>query len=213
MGFRNTLLLLAAVTLSAQEPLPYLAGQGATSQGWEVTLGARLMDNSSYLGSDTRRTTLMPIFSAEYARRFYLGASRVGPGFGGGVHLLRDGDFTWDLGLGVGDRRPESRSPLLAGMGDRRADISAGTGLHYRHAGYHAGLTLSEGLRDAAGTRATLTLEKAIPLAERWHLSMGLNGTWASASAMAYDFGITPAQAANRAALVASGDTDRKSVV
>ena len=199
---------LATLALAAQEePMPYLATMEGVSHGWALTLGARLMDYPGYLGSDRQRVALLPYFSAEYDRRFYLGSSQVGPGFGGGMHLVREGGFTWDLGAGVGDSRPESRSPLLAGMGDRRANLFLGTGVHYRYDGFHAGFTVSQALRDDGGDRATLTLSKTLPLAPLWHLTLGVHGTWADAKAMAYDFGITPEQATNRAALVAGGYT------
>ena len=199
------LFLLVATSLVAQDPMTYLQAGEGPDHGWAFLLGARLMENSSYLGSDTTRTRLLPEFAAEYDHLFYLGTSRVGPGFGGGVHLFHDKDFTWDLGVGIGDSRPESRSPLLEGMGDRRSEIFGGTGIHYHHEGFHAGITVSHGLRDDAGDRATLTLGQAIPLASRWHLNVGVHGTWEDAKAMAYDFGITPNQAQTRAALVASG--------
>jgi outer membrane scaffolding protein for murein synthesis (MipA/OmpV family) len=199
------LLLLASTALAAQDPMTYLQVGEGPDHGWSFLLGARLMENSSYLGSDTTRTRLRPEFSAEYDHRWYLGSSRVGPGFGGGVHLLHDQGFTWDLGIGVGDSRPESRSPLLEGMGDRKAEIFGGTGLHYRHEGFRAGLALSHGLRDDAGDRATLTVGQTLPLVPRWYLNLGLHGTWEDAKAMAYDFGVTPGQAQARAALVAAG--------
>jgi outer membrane scaffolding protein for murein synthesis (MipA/OmpV family) len=206
MRKRPLLPLLAAATLAAQEPLPFLDTDKGVEHGWAFTAGARLMDQSTYMGSNRNRVGLEPLVAAEYDRRFYLGSSQVGPGFGGGVHLARQGGFTWDLGAGIGDRRPETRSPLLDGMGDRRADLFAGTGLHYQHQGFRAGLTLSCGLRDTAGNRATLTLGQMIPLAPGWYLGVGLDGTWTDANAMNYDFGITPTQAANRSALVAGGD-------
>ena len=205
MRLPGPLFLLLATALAAQDPMTYLQVGEGPDHGWSFLLGARLMENSSYLGSDTTRTRLLPVFSAEYNHLFYLGSSRVGPGFGGGVHLLHDKGFTWDLGIGIGDSRPESRSPLLQGMGDRGAEVFGGTGLHYRNEGFHAGLTLSRGLRDDAGDRATLTLGQVIPLAPRWWLNAGVHGTWEDAKAMAYDFGVSPAQAGTRAALVAAG--------
>jgi outer membrane scaffolding protein for murein synthesis (MipA/OmpV family) len=206
MRVRGLLLGVAATSLIAQDPLPYLDMGEGVDHGWAVSLGARLMEDSSYLGSDTRRTRLMPVFTAEYDHRYYLGSSRVGVGFGGGMHLLRDKGFTWDLGVGIGDSRPESRSPLLAGMGDRSANVFAGTGLHYRYEGFHVGFTVSHGMKNDAGDRGTLTLGQTIPLVPRWRLSFGVHGTWEDAKAMNYDFGVTPAQAVTRAALVAAGD-------
>ena len=206
MRLKCLLPLLPATVLAAQEPMPFLdMGPPGVEHGWSASLGARVLDHPAYLGSDRQRTDLLPVFSAEYDRRWFLGTSRVGPGFGGGAHLVQSGGFTWDLGAGFGDSRPESRAPLLAGMGDEKAYLFIGTGVHYRRQGFHAGLTLSHGLREDAGDLATLTVSQTVPLAPGWHFTGGLHGTWADTDAMAYGFGISPAQAANRAALAASG--------
>jgi outer membrane scaffolding protein for murein synthesis (MipA/OmpV family) len=203
---RVLLLCLPTAVLAAQDPLPFLdRGPGPESR-WTVELGARAADLPAYPGSDRRRAVLLPVFAAEYDQRWYLGSSRVGPGFGGGVHLVRSDGFTWDLGAGVGDRRPETRSALLAGMGDRRAEVFMGTGLSWRSGGYRAGLTLTRGLRDDGGDRATVTAGRTWRLAPRWFLSAGGHMIWADAKAMAYDYGISPEQAANRAALAAAGN-------
>ena len=206
MPLRPLLLCLAAAALAAQDSLPSLDPEPGTAGAWSVTLGARAADLPAYLGSDRRRSLLLPVFMAEYDRRWYLGSSRVGPGFGGGVRLLRSDGFTWDLGVGLGDRRPETRSALLAGMGDRRAGVFAGTGVAWRSGSARVGLTLTRGLRDDGGHRATLTLGRGWRLAPRWGLSLGAHATWADAEAMAYDFGVTPEQAAARAALAAAGN-------
>lgn len=198
-------LLLAATLLPAQEPMPYLATSKGTDHGWTGEVGAGIGNVPAYLGSDQTRTTLLPVLALEYNHRFFIGSSFLGIGFGAGAHLVDNGGFTWDLGLSVGDRRPESRAPLLAGMGDRSADVFADTGVHYRLGGFQAGAILSHGLRDDAGNRATVSLRQGLPLADRWRLGLGLHATWADTDAMDCDFGITPGQAASRAALAASG--------
>jgi len=197
----------ASLPLAAQEMLEFQEGTPNPAQPWSLALGARLLTTPSYLGSNTNQTRLEPVFNAEYGR-FYLGSSRIGVGYGGGMHLWSEKGFTWDLGLGLGDSRPESRSPALEGMGDRRATLWAGTGLQWRQQdGWRAGLTLAYGLRDEAGTRSTLSVGKSTRLAQGWFLYTGLHGTWADEKAMAYDFGITEAQAQTRAALLASGNS------
>jgi outer membrane scaffolding protein for murein synthesis (MipA/OmpV family) len=204
---RLLLVFVTSIVLQAQEPMAVPEVPESQPGRWSVVLGARVLNYSAYAGSDRTRTVLAPVFGAEYDNRYYLGSSRVGVGFGGGVHLFRNKAFTFDLGLGVGDGRPESRAPQLAGMGDRKATLFAGVGLHWREGGTRAGFTLAHGLKDAAGNRGTLLLSQSWPLAQDWRISFGLHGAWADAQAMAYDFGVNPEQAAVRAALVASGDT------
>jgi outer membrane scaffolding protein for murein synthesis (MipA/OmpV family) len=149
---------------------------------------------------------LLPVFRAEYGNRLYLGSSRVSVGFGGGVHLVNSRRWTWDLGLGVGERRREERADTLAGMGDRRAELWAGTGLHVRQGPFRAGLTLAAGLGDGAGTRGTLSAGFAGRLAPRWSGGVDLTATASDAKHMAYAFGVDPQQAARRTQLLAEGD-------
>lgn len=199
-------LCLSTVVLAAQDPLPFLDKAPKAPGAWTGEVGARAADLPAYPGSARRRQVLLPVFAAEYEQRWYLGSSRIGPGFGGGVHLVRSGGFTWDLGAGVGDRRPESRSALLAGMGDRRTELYTGTGVSWQGGGCNAGLTLARGMRDEGGTSATLTLGRTWQLAPRWFLALGTHATWSDAKGTAFDYGITPDQAAARAALAAAGN-------
>ena len=92
-------------------------------------------------------------------------------------------------------------------MGDRKATLWAGTGLGWRSGAWHARATLAHGLADEAGTRATLALARAFPLAPGWYATAGLHASMADAQAMAYDFGISGDQAQRRAALLAAGDS------
>jgi outer membrane scaffolding protein for murein synthesis (MipA/OmpV family) len=198
------LLLLACLPLAGQELTEYQARPQA-KDGWSGLVGAALRSAPAYPGGSGNVTHLAPLFNAEW-RQYYFGASRIGPGFGGGMHVWHQDGLTLDLGLGSGDRRPESRSPALAGMGDRRTTLWAGTGLQWRGPqGWHAGGTLAFGLRDEAGTRGTVSAGKGFRLAPGWLLDAGLRASWGDAKANAYDFGISPDQAANRAALAAQG--------
>jgi outer membrane scaffolding protein for murein synthesis (MipA/OmpV family) len=191
--------------LGAQAPMALQEVANPAPDRWTGTVGAQLLSHSAFPGSQDNRTMLMPVFSAQY-NRFYLGSSRVGVGFGGGVQLWRTPAFTWDLGLGVGERRPESRADVLAGMGDRKATLWAGTGVSWRSQGWHARATLAHGLADEAGTRGTVAFGRTFRLAPQWFLGTGLHAGWADATNLAYDFGITQDQAQRRAALVAAHD-------
>jgi outer membrane scaffolding protein for murein synthesis (MipA/OmpV family) len=204
MNLRLGWLLIAVLPLAGQEMTEYQA-RPLARDGWSGLLGARLRTGPAYPGDSHNVTHLEPLFNAEW-RSLYFGASRIGPGFGAGVHAWRKDGLIWDLGLGVGDKRPESRSPALAGMGDRRTTLWAGTGLQWRDPrGWHAGTTLAFGLRDEAGTRATVSAGKGFRLAPQWFMDASLRVSWADAKANAYDFGISEEQARNRAALAAQG--------
>jgi len=173
---------------------------------WSLRLGAMVLTAPKYPGSDEMRVLPLPVFAAEYRQRVFLGSSRVAVGVGAGIHLWRAAGFTWDLGLGIGERRPESKADALAGMGDRQASLFAGTGLSWRSRGFSAGITLAAGLRDEAGFRGTLNLGYGQRLGGQWFGNIGLSATAGDTKNMGYDFGVSPEQAARRAALLGAGD-------
>lgn len=200
------LIPFCALALAAQA-LPLVPEDTAPARGpWKVDLGAMILAMPAAPGAQETRVLPLPVFSAEYKDRYYLGSSRIGVGLGGGVHAWRSGPFLWDLGLGAGEGRRESRADELAGMGDRSASLFGGTALRYQSGILHGGLSLAVGLREGAGVRGTLSLGVGGPLGGRW--SGGVTGyaTVVNAEANSYDFGIDPDQAAARAALIASGD-------
>ena len=212
MASRSVPLLLAFLALGpalpAQVPDAPL-GQIEDSPGsgdWTVRLGAMALGLPRYPGSGDYRALPLPVFDAEYKDRVFLGASRVAVGLGGGVHLVKSANWTWDLGLGAGEGRRESRADVLAGMGDRRASLWAGTGLKFHAGGFHASLAGAAGLRDEAGLKGALSFGYAGLLGGRWVGDLSARATAVDAKGMAYDFGVTPDQAAARTALLASGD-------
>ncbi|HEU4951780.1 MAG TPA: MipA/OmpV family protein, partial [Holophagaceae bacterium] len=208
--FQSLFLAGLAAPLAAQAP-DLDAGfrapveEARDAGGWRIQLGAMALGLPRYPGSGDSRVVPLPVFSAEYGRLF-LGSSRVAVGLGGGVHAVRTEHWTWDLGLGLGEGRKEARADVLAGMGDRRASLFAGTGLRFHAGGFHAGLKVAEGLRDEAGGRASLTVGYGASLGGRWFGDLSAGAEAADAKGVAYDYGVTPDQAAARAALIASGD-------
>lgn len=171
-----------------------------------MQLGAMALGLPRYPGSGDYRAVPLPVFNAEYKDTLYVGSSRVAVGFGGGVHAMKTEHWTWDIGLGLGEGRKESRADVLAGMGDRGPSLYAGTGLKFHAGGFHAGLTVAEGLKDEAGGKGTLNFGYGAWLGGRWLGDVSVKATAADAKGMAYDYGVTPDQAAARAALIASGD-------
>lgn len=200
--------LLLGLSMAAQVPDASL-GQPEdkpSSGDWSVQLGAMALGLPRYPGSGDYRALPLPVFNAEWRDRVYLGSSRVAVGFGGGVHAVKTEHWTWDLGLGIGESRRETRADVLAGMGDRGASLWAGTGLKFHAGGFHAGLQAAAGLKDMAGARGSFSFGYGAWLGGRWFGDLSARATAADAKGMAYDYGVTPDQAAARAALIASGD-------
>jgi len=173
---------------------------------WSLRLGGMILTSPKYPGSDEMRVLPIPVFAAEYRQRFFAGSSRATVGVGVGVHAWRSAGFSWDFGLGFGERRPESKADALAGMGDRSASLYAGTALAWRARGFGAGISLAAGLRDEAGLRGTVNLGYGRRLGGKWLGNAGLSATLGNGKNMAYDFGVRPEQAARREALLAAGD-------
>jgi outer membrane scaffolding protein for murein synthesis (MipA/OmpV family) len=159
-----------------------------------------------YPGSGDYRALPLPVFSAEWKGRVFLGSSRVAVGLGGGVHALKTEHWTWDLGLGIGEARRESRADVLAGMGDRGASLWAGTGLKFHTGGFHSELSAAAGLKDEAGVKGAFSIGYGAHLGGRWLGDLSLHAAAADAKNTAYDFGVTPDEAAARSALLAAGD-------
>ncbi len=201
--------LLMGLSLAAQVP-ETLAGPDEAlpaSGDWSVQLGAMALGLPRYPGSGDYRALPLPVFSAEWKGRVFLGSSRVAVGFGGGVHAVKTEHWTWDIGVGVGEGRKESRADVLAGMGDRSPSLWAGTGLKFHTGGFHAALQVAEGFNDEAGARGSFSIGYGALLGGRWFGDVSARATAANAEGMAYDYGVSPDQAAARAALIASGDS------
>ncbi|HJV89786.1 MAG TPA: MipA/OmpV family protein [Holophagaceae bacterium] len=173
---------------------------------WRFRVGAMLLAAPKVPGSEEGRVIPLPVLSAEYRDTLVLGSSRIGVGAGAAVHVVKTRSFTWDLGLGIGERRREARADELAGMGDRKASLWAGTALRGRWGGFGTSLTWAAALQDGAGQRCTLSLGYGGMLAPRWLGSLAVSGTWADAEAMDSEFGVNSGQAAARTALLAAGD-------
>lgn len=209
MATRIPLIFFCALSLAAQvpdgafqQPVPEDAGGG----DWKVQLGAMALGLPRYPGSGDYRALPLPVFSAEYKGRLYLGSSRVAVGAGGGVHAVKTEHWTWDLGLGAGEARREKRADVLAGMGDRGASLWAGTGLKFHAGGFHIELKTAAGLKDEAGVKSSLAFGYGARLGGRWLGDASVHAVAADAKAMAFDYGVTPQEATARAALLASGD-------
>jgi outer membrane scaffolding protein for murein synthesis (MipA/OmpV family) len=97
-----------------------------------------------------------------------------------------------------------SLHPDFIGMRFNTALALAGGSL--RFGGFGTTLSWSEGLRSDVGGRGTLAFGYGGFLGGRWFGSVALSGTWSDADQMAWEFGVSPDQAAARSALLAAGD-------
>jgi outer membrane scaffolding protein for murein synthesis (MipA/OmpV family) len=198
--------ITCGLSLLGQSPLTIGRQESSGKGDWKGALGALALSTPRAPGSEKTRVLLLPFINAEYKNTLYVGASNSGVGFGGGAHVLHHGPFTWDLELAVGENRRESRADTLAGMADRGLSLFAVTALRLKAGPLHGSFSLAAGLKDEAGLRSALSLGLGGRLAGRWSGGITAAATARDAKGMAFDFGITPGQAATRSALVAAGD-------
>lgn len=186
-----------------------------SAAGNEFRLGVGGLETPAYLGSEARRKLLVPIFSATFDDRFYIGGSgNAGGGgaaagsIGGGVgmFLFKDREYTWTLGLGGDFPRKEDYAPELAGMGDRPVGAYIDTGLVWHPGIFHVAGDVGVGLRSGEGSRAGFDVGLGGAIAERWIANFGINALVVNAQQNFFDYGISDSQAAARATLIAAGD-------
>ncbi len=170
----------------------------------QVGLGVAVLPR--YVGSDEYRVLPVPIVQLEYKGRLFLGGSQTSVGAGVGVHLLRAGGLTWDVGISGSETRPESRGRALAGMGKRDAATYASTSVAYRLGVVTATAGASVGLRREQGRYGSAAVAAEHAFGGRWLGGVTAGATAADADHMAFDFGVTPAQSAARRTLSAAGD-------
>lgn len=195
--------------LRADDPGAIAGLHAHDGKDWSLSLGLAPLTFPKYLGAGGNRFVAFPLVDLEYRGRVYVGASRLGVGLGQGlgVYALRSPEWRWSFDLDVTDRRPESRGDALAGLGDRPRGLFLGSSLTWRCHRVATTLGVAHGLRDGAGTLGVLRVELSGDLGEGpWFGSLGAALRGGDAQNLAYDFGISDAQAAARADLVAAGD-------
>ncbi|MBI4913706.1 MAG: MipA/OmpV family protein [Acidobacteria bacterium] len=195
--------LLAALPAPGQAPLWLERPEPGR---WSFRAGGMVLATPAFPGSGQDRVLPLPVFAAVYDDRLVLGSSLVAVGAGAGLRLAGTPAFAWEVGLGLGERRPEARAEELAGLGDRQGELFIGTGFRARGGPFHASASVAAGLVSGAGAKATVLGGFGGRIAERMTAGLSLSAVWANAQNMAWDFGVSPEQAARRAKLMASGD-------
>lgn len=189
--------------------LHQVAPHGEPGSNWTIILGAAGISQPRYLGSDEQWNRAMPFLKIDYKGIVGVHGGLTVPG-AGGIYLRPFRSGPWSAGfLGVTETGPrkESRSNALKGMGDRKAGTFGGVEFAYRTAPFTASLEVMKGA-DKAGLVAGLELGHTHRFNERWALGIGLTGVWGDKDYQAWEFGISPTQAARRQALIDAGDSD-----
>ena len=164
---------------------------------WKFRVGIGAGSQPKFPGSDSSRTSVIPMLGAEYGRFYIGGVPGAGSPAGVGMYLLRDSGWTVGVGLGANLRSPrkESDSPRLAGTGDiaRTETGSLFVNYEWRWLTVHGGVQTDIGGKKE-GTTASLDLEGRLPLGGGFMLTGGPGVVWADHKYQQTYFGINQAQ-------------------
>jgi outer membrane scaffolding protein for murein synthesis (MipA/OmpV family) len=202
----RTTLIGPALTV-AFVPMVAAAQAQMKTDNWSGNIGISTVALPSYAGSNQYRVKAFPILSLEYKQRAYLGGAMGGTGAGAGVYVIRNPTFTWSTEISGAPERFERYGDGLAGMGRRGAATYAGSNVSFQLGAVTAGAGVQLGLGNDEGSTASLALSTKHNYGHRWMLGLSTGATFANSESMAYDFGVSPEQAARRQALIAAGDS------
>lgn len=189
---------LAAGALPAQ--------QSTTAPTWEITLGAGALTAPSYPGSEEHKVFPLPLTQVTWRNRVYLGQSTSGNGPGLGAYAIRTSRFGVAAEVGLLQDRPSSRADALAGMESRDFVATASGTVSYRVGPVEAAVSATQGMNDGAGLLGSARVGYTQMVGSRFIAAINFTATFANARQMRWDFGVTPAEASRRQALIAAGD-------
>ena len=199
-------LITGALTV-ALVPAMAPAQTHATDDVWAGNIGLASVAMPTYLGSNQYRVRVVPLMSLEYKGRAFLGGAMSGTGAGAGVYLVRNSNLMWTTGISGAPQRLERHGDGLAGMGRRSSATFAATDVSYTAGSITAGAGVQVGVSGDEGSTASVSLSSKHVYGRRWILGASTGATFANSTNLAYDFGVTPKQAAARQTLIQSGDS------
>jgi MipA family protein len=184
---------VGALTAAQAQAFDAVRLYGAAPGNDGGTAGLAVIAGTEYMGSDERRTLVLPILDYQWANGWFAGVSNgVGYNFSTSPSMQYGLRVTADLG------RKASRSDALRGMGD--IDASAELGGFFNVA-LTSGFSLTTSLRYGAGNNnkglvADLGAVYSTEFAPQWRLSVGAALTAVNAEYMQSYFGVSAVQAA-----------------
>ena len=162
---------------------------GANGQG---TVGIAAVLGYRYMGSDERRSAVLPALEYRWANGWFVGTTN-----GVGYKFSSDPSMQYGVRVTADFGRSESRSPVLAGMGDIKARPEVGGFFNFylsRDFNLTSSLRYGSG-NDRRGAQLDLGVHYGLQLAPQWRTTVGVSTTFVNGSYMQSHFGVTPAQA------------------
>lgn len=192
------LLGTAWMPLAAQQPEP--------GSGWNVMLGTAWSQGPTYPGSEERDSGLAPFGTIDYKGIVGLGGARSVDGYGLYVRPYQTDRLTLGLLAVQAGKREQDDAKALAGMGDRRSCLYLGLEASLKLGFLQTTAEVMKGGRNEAGWTGALELGSSVPLGKRVELGATVTGIWGDRDHQAWEFGISPVQAAERARLIGAGN-------
>ena len=193
MRFLRAFLPLTVLTAS----LPAMAEEpGASSDSWNIVLGAGAVNLPRYPGSRFDYNRGVPAVSISNGRYFFGGAPGGGGGPAGlGIYLVRTEHWTVGLDVGGDFRKPRRASddPVLHGWGDIPGTVRGGMFASYHIEWLSIGGSVSEGGHHE-GLIASLGAQAQFHPMARLTLSFGPKVTWTDEQYANTFFGVDAAQ-------------------
>ena len=179
-------------------------GHGAlaqdTADSWRFSAGVGLVSQPKYPGSADTKTTVLPVFSANYGRYFIGAVPGAGVPVGVGAYLVQYSH--WRVGAALGGNlnqpRKASDSARLAGLGDIDGTALGSVFASYSDSWWKLGANVITDLGGKDhGTRVSMDFEARYSPMDRLLLTAGPGFTWADGKYTQTFFGINAAQSAS----------------
>lgn len=179
-----------AQTLSEEEiEQQGLAGQRGEGD-WNITLGPGLVGRPVYPGASDMHARFIPMFLIQYRDTFFLGTGGLG------MNAIRWRGFRAGPVLGYEGGRKEADDPLLYGLGNISAGLTAGGFASYRYGSWEVYGTARQAItHSSSGLTALVRLDyRAHLIPETLNLSIGPEVSLADGQANRTWFGISSDQ-------------------
>jgi outer membrane scaffolding protein for murein synthesis (MipA/OmpV family) len=157
---------------------------------WEVMIGAGVMYQPKYEGSDEMEITPLPFVSATFFDRLTIDPTGVE------LKAFEKGPVQFDVKVGYDFGRAEDDSDDLRGMGDVDGGVTVGGKATFSYGPADFFVSVDKTIGGSDGLLGTVGVELMQPVNEKLLLGAGASATFADKNYMESYFGVTAAQAA-----------------
>ncbi|AXS39735.1 MipA/OmpV family protein [Breoghania sp. L-A4] len=173
---------------------------------WEVMIGAGVMYQPKYEGSDEMEVSPLPFVSATFFDRLTIDPTGVE------LKAYERGPFRFDVKAGYDFGRKEKDAKALRGMGDVDGGVTVGGKTTFSYGPAEFFVSFDKTIGGSDGLLGTVGAEFTQPVNEKLMLGAGASATFADKNYMESYFGVTAAQAARSGYKAYKPDSGVKSI-